>query len=74
MKKNPLTCHRPDRHNPKLVCGYPLPCPFHTIVVEQDDLFGGVLKDDSTKEGPCTPIPEGATFDGENAHPGMKRR
>ncbi len=23
-------CQRPDRDAPKLVCGYPLPCPWHT--------------------------------------------
>lgn len=34
------TCKQPDRHEPKLVCGYPIPCPYHTIVIEEDDLFG----------------------------------
>jgi len=29
-------CTQPDRHEPKLVCGYPLPCPHHTIVVEEE--------------------------------------
>lgn len=24
------TCPCPDRHEPKLVCGYPMPCPHHT--------------------------------------------
>jgi hypothetical protein len=23
-------CECPDRHNPKIKCGYPLPCPHHT--------------------------------------------
>lgn len=50
MKEKPLTCQRPDRHNPDLICGYPLPCPYHTVIVEQDELFGGVLKDDSEDE------------------------
>ena len=27
------TCQRPDRHVPKLVCGYPLPCPHRTVVI-----------------------------------------
>lgn len=27
-------CQRPDRHEPRLKCGYPLPCPHHTAVVE----------------------------------------
>lgn len=26
-------CKAPDRHEPKLVCGYPLPCPHHTVFV-----------------------------------------
>ena len=25
----PGCCRKPDRHEPKLVCGYPLPCPHH---------------------------------------------
>lgn len=29
-----LTCQRPDRDAPKLVCGYPLPCPHHTEVLD----------------------------------------
>lgn len=28
-------CDQPDRHEPKLKCGYPLPCPHHTLVVEE---------------------------------------
>lgn len=31
--KDDLTCHAPDRHNPKLVCGYPLPCPHHSVLI-----------------------------------------
>lgn len=27
------TCTAADRHAPKLTCGYPLPCPHHTVVV-----------------------------------------
>lgn len=25
------TCQQPDRHEPGLTCGYPLPCPWHTV-------------------------------------------
>lgn len=32
-KSQPGTCNRPDRDNPKLVCGYPLPCPHHTVIL-----------------------------------------
>lgn len=31
---NDGTCHKPDRHAPRMVCGYPLPCPFHTVVAD----------------------------------------
>lgn len=31
--KTETFCTAPDRHVPKLVCGYPLPCPFHTVIV-----------------------------------------
>lgn len=27
------TCQLPDRDVPELLCGYPRPCPHHTIVV-----------------------------------------
>lgn len=26
-------CSAPDRHEPRLRCGYPLPCPWHTVTV-----------------------------------------
>ena len=30
------TCRHPDRDEPKLMCGYPLPCPHHTVVIDAD--------------------------------------
>jgi hypothetical protein len=33
MRKHP-TCQRSDRDQPKLVCGYPLPCPHHTAEID----------------------------------------
>lgn len=27
------TCQSADRDVPALVCGYPLPCPYHSVVV-----------------------------------------
>jgi hypothetical protein len=27
-------CRHPDRDVPKLLCGYPLPCPYHTAVID----------------------------------------
>ena len=32
-----LTCQRPDRHVPKLVCGCPLPCPWHTAIIDTEE-------------------------------------
>lgn len=31
---NKLICQKLDRDVPKLICGYPLPCPHHTVMVE----------------------------------------
>lgn len=28
------TCQRPDRDVSELICGYPLPCPWHTVVID----------------------------------------
>jgi hypothetical protein len=33
-KEKILCCKHPDRDVPGIECGYPLPCPFHTIEVE----------------------------------------
>ncbi len=29
-----VTCKQPDRHNVKMMCGYPLPCPYHTTTID----------------------------------------
>jgi hypothetical protein len=29
-----LTCNQPDRDEPRIKCGYPLPCPHHTVVID----------------------------------------
>lgn len=29
-----MKCAHADRHNAKLVCGYPIPCPFHTVMID----------------------------------------
>lgn len=37
MRREPVEkCSAPDRHVPGLKCGYPLPCPYHTVVVVVD--------------------------------------
>ncbi len=28
------TCNRADRDSPKLVCAQPLPCPYHTAILD----------------------------------------
>ena len=35
-KQRHLTCRQPDRDCPKLICGYPLPCPYHTVVIHSE--------------------------------------
>ena len=30
------TCRHPDRDCPKLLCGYPLPCPWHTVIINME--------------------------------------
>lgn len=27
-----MCCKHPDRDEPRLTCGYPLPCPHHTLI------------------------------------------
>lgn len=29
-----LYCRHPDRDVPGIECGYPLPCPYHTVVID----------------------------------------
>lgn len=32
---NRHSCNQSDRDNPKLICGYPLPCPHHTVIMTE---------------------------------------
>ena len=32
------TCRQPDHDEPRIVCGYPLPCPWHTVTIHADRL------------------------------------
>lgn len=43
-----MNCQRPDRDVPGIVCGHPLPCPFHTAVI------------DTTGEVPTVTVPVSA--------------
>lgn len=38
-------CEHGDRDVPSILCGYPLPCPYHTVIL------------DTTTEPPCVKIP-----------------
>lgn len=33
-----LSCNRPDRDVPGIECGYPLPCPHHTLVLDVESM------------------------------------
>ena len=43
-------CDKPDRHNPKLKCGHPMPCPYHTVIIDGDNIFYPEEKDEKTKQ------------------------
>jgi hypothetical protein len=30
------TCLHPDREEPRMMCGYPIPCPFHTAIIHSN--------------------------------------
>ncbi len=40
-----LTCKHPDKDCSRLLCGHPLPCPWHTAII------------DTTKKPPTVTIP-----------------
>lgn len=29
-----MYCKKPDRDVPEILCGYPLPCPYHTVTID----------------------------------------
>ena len=29
-----LYCEKPDRDVPGIICGFPLPCPYHTVIMD----------------------------------------
>ena len=31
------TCQNPDRHEMGLLCGHPLPCPYHTAIIDLEN-------------------------------------
>ena len=30
-------CKKPDRHVPGIECGYPIPCPHHTVIADPEN-------------------------------------
>lgn len=34
MRPKRTTCNKPDREAPGIICGHPLPCPWHTVVID----------------------------------------
>lgn len=36
MMKNRTHCNQRDHDGFDLVCGYPLPCPWHTVIIHAD--------------------------------------
>ncbi len=51
-----MNCRQPDHDNSKLVCGYSLPCPWHTATLHCD-------KEPATVEVPTT------ATNAQQAHP-----
>lgn len=39
-------CKQPDRHVPGIECGYPIPCPYHTIIITEEELLGPLRIDE----------------------------
>ena len=50
MNQKNLTCGQPDRNSPDLVCGYPIPCPHHTAIIDTDVEFWVSMFNPRTKE------------------------
>lgn len=53
--KKETYCKKPDKDFPEMICGYPRPCPYHTVIIHAD-------KEPPTVEIPAT-IPEAANPD-----------
>lgn len=50
-------CVCPDRDVPDLICGHPLPCPHHTIIIEYeelDDFIDDLAEEMKKQERPLT--------------------
>ena len=49
-KKDRMYCDQPDREFPKMKCGYPLPCPWHTIIIEKGAIKSPMKLDEKTSK------------------------
>ena len=45
-----MQCQHSDRDNPNLICGYPLPCPHHTVVIDMEERTVTVPADSPVEE------------------------
>lgn len=43
-------CDQPDRDEPKIKCGYPIPCPFHTVLIDGDKITSPIKLDSTAEE------------------------
>jgi len=34
MNQKTLTCEKKDHDGFDLICGYPIPCPWHTVIID----------------------------------------
>lgn len=48
--KRARLCRCPDKDEPHLLCGHPLPCPYHTLVLTEEQAFE-LLEDLERSEG-----------------------
>jgi len=44
-----MNCKHPDRDEPRMTCGYPLPCPFHTVIADVEQQTVSVPLGNGTK-------------------------
>lgn len=51
MKERGL-CTNPDHDNPNLICGHPLPCPHHTLVMNEDEMVSFCEELDAVSDDP----------------------
>jgi hypothetical protein len=43
-------CEQPDRDEPRIKCGYPIPCPFHTVLIDDGKIKSPIELDKSAED------------------------